>query len=509
MPLCERCPAPQRRTTRRRPVHRRSPPATGHVVDADRASPLTTAAIATTSSSTIRSPRIEAPKCLICAVRHAESHTPAANTRILSQLVTLRFARATSPPGYVGPRASRRSGHQRHRQPAATADPSDQRDPAGGAVGGGPCRRHHQLADHPQRLGGAGAFGLRDHRGAHPDPVQPGLSGLRRGHPGAAVRHPGPADHRQALDAARPPTPRPGCWPCWRCRSRGRGIAAPQWHFDLGDRLDTQLSQFLDDPRWIALLAAVLTVSGPWLSRRLRRYWWTLLLAFVPIHLVVSAVVPARSLLGLAVGWFVGALVVLGGRHPGAGGAARRRGPGAGPARLRRLRARGDPPARARPAGAGGDRPGQHRRRRAVRTQPAQRRRAEPAVAQAPVAHRRDRAAARLDAPRRRAPRADGHRDRRPRAVQHLVGDGERPGPRLDVVRPQARPRGTAERRGRPGGRRLAGPAHAAPASDLARRPVLRARSPCTTAACSSAASPTPSTGPPTPSCNPISPSCW
>ncbi len=90
----------------------------------------------------------------------------------------------------------------------------------------------------------------------------------------------------------------------------GNGIAAPQWHFDLSDRLDTQLSQFLDDPRWIALLAAVLTVSGPWLSRRLRRWWWTLLLAFVPIHLVVSAVVPARTLLGLAVGWFVGALVV-------------------------------------------------------------------------------------------------------------------------------------------------------------------------------------------------------
>ncbi|MDV3125322.1 flippase-like domain-containing protein [Mycobacterium sp. 21AC1] len=91
----------------------------------------------------------------------------------------------------------------------------------------------------------------------------------------------------------------------------GNGIAAPKWHFDLNDRLDSQLSQFLDDPRWIAMLAAVLTVSGPWLSRRLRRYWWTLLLAFVPIHLVVSAVVPARSLLGLAVGWFVGALVVL------------------------------------------------------------------------------------------------------------------------------------------------------------------------------------------------------
>ncbi len=91
----------------------------------------------------------------------------------------------------------------------------------------------------------------------------------------------------------------------------GNGIAAPRWHFDLSDRLDTLLSQILDDPRWIAMLAAVLTVSGPWVPARWRRWWWALLLAFVPIHLVVSAVVPARSLLGLAVGWFVGALVVL------------------------------------------------------------------------------------------------------------------------------------------------------------------------------------------------------
>jgi uncharacterized membrane protein YbhN (UPF0104 family) len=91
----------------------------------------------------------------------------------------------------------------------------------------------------------------------------------------------------------------------------GNGIAAPRWHFNLSDRLGTLLSQFLDDPRWIAMLAAVLTVSGPWLPARWRRWWWALLLAFVPIHLVVSAVVPARSLLGLAVGWFVGALVVL------------------------------------------------------------------------------------------------------------------------------------------------------------------------------------------------------
>lgn len=91
----------------------------------------------------------------------------------------------------------------------------------------------------------------------------------------------------------------------------GNGIAAPRWHFDLTGRLDTMLSQFLDDPRWIAMLAAVLTVSGPWLPARWRRWWWALLLAFVPIHLVVSAVVPARTLLGLAVGWLVGALVVL------------------------------------------------------------------------------------------------------------------------------------------------------------------------------------------------------
>jgi len=91
----------------------------------------------------------------------------------------------------------------------------------------------------------------------------------------------------------------------------GNGISAPRWHFNLDDRLHSLLSQFLDDPRWIAMLAAVLTVSGPWLPARWRRWWWALLLAFVPIHLVVSAVVPARSLLGLAVGWFVGALTVL------------------------------------------------------------------------------------------------------------------------------------------------------------------------------------------------------
>jgi len=41
-------------------------------------------------------------------------------------------------------------------------------------------------------------------------------------------------------------------------------IAAPRWHFEVSDRLSTLPAQLLDDPRWIAMLAAVLTVSGPW-----------------------------------------------------------------------------------------------------------------------------------------------------------------------------------------------------------------------------------------------------
>lgn len=91
----------------------------------------------------------------------------------------------------------------------------------------------------------------------------------------------------------------------------GTGLSAPQWHLQVPDRLDTFLSQFLDDPRWIAGLAAVLTVSSPWLPTRARRWMWFLLLAFAPIHLVVSTVVPARAMFGLAVGWLVGAVIVL------------------------------------------------------------------------------------------------------------------------------------------------------------------------------------------------------
>ncbi|MGC0362583.1 uncharacterized protein (TIRG00374 family) [Rhodococcus sp. 27YEA15] len=92
----------------------------------------------------------------------------------------------------------------------------------------------------------------------------------------------------------------------------GSGLSAPKWHLDVPERLDaTFLSQFLDDPRWIAMLAAVLTVAGPWLAPKWRRAWWTLLLLFAPIHLIVSAIVPARSMLGLAVGYLIGAIIVL------------------------------------------------------------------------------------------------------------------------------------------------------------------------------------------------------
>ncbi|WP_327142853.1 lysylphosphatidylglycerol synthase transmembrane domain-containing protein [Nocardia sp. NBC_01327] len=91
----------------------------------------------------------------------------------------------------------------------------------------------------------------------------------------------------------------------------GTGFTAPRWHLSEAQQVNTFLSQFLDDPRWIAMLAAGLTVSSPWLPPTWRRWWWTLLLAFVPIHLVVSLVVPARALLGLAVGWLVGAVIVL------------------------------------------------------------------------------------------------------------------------------------------------------------------------------------------------------
>ena len=258
----------------------------------------------------------------------------------------------------------------------------------------------------------------------------------------------------------------------------GRRLSAPQWHFDLSDRLRTVLSQFLDDPRWIGMLAAVLTVSGPWLPARWRHWWWTLLLAFIPIHLVVSAIVPARSLLGLAVGWFVGALVILVSGTPalevpldGAVRALGRRGfvvcgltvvrpAGAGPLMLS--------------ADIHGFRC--HRGDRDVRPASKQRRRAASAVGQAAAAPHRGRTLSGVHAPRRRASRADGHGRRRPGCRQHVDDRRRRARPGLDVVRAQARSRSPAEavRHVDPGDPGVGIAAKAARRSDLARRPARR-----------------------------------
>ena len=143
----------------------------------------------------------------------------------------------------------------------------------------------------------------------------------------------------------------------------GNGIAAPRWHFDLSDRLDTLLSQFLDDPRWIAMLAAVLTVSGPVAARALAA-------VVVDAAAGVRADPPRRQRGGarpLAAG--PGGRLVrrragrARGRHARPRGAARRRRPGAGPARIPGIGADGGAARRDRAAGAVGQvrRPGVRR----------------------------------------------------------------------------------------------------------------------------------------------------
>jgi len=52
----------------------------------------------------------------------------------------------------------------------------------------------------------------------------------------------------------------------------GTGISTPEWHLEVPDRFDSFLAQFLDDSRWIAMLAAVLTVSGPCTCRLCGRH---------------------------------------------------------------------------------------------------------------------------------------------------------------------------------------------------------------------------------------------
>ena len=88
-----------------------------------------------------------------------------------------------------------------------------------------------------------------------------------------------------------------------------------------------------------------------------RRWWWALLLAFVPIHLVRQRR-GARPLAAGAGGRLVRRRVGgAGRRHARPGGAARRGGAGAGPARIRRVRAHGGAAGRARAAGSARPRP--------------------------------------------------------------------------------------------------------------------------------------------------------
>jgi hypothetical protein len=290
----------------------------------------------------------------------------------------------------------------------------------------------------------------------------------------------------------------------------GQGITAPDWHFDLNERLSTTLSQFLDDPRWIAMLAAVLTVSGPWLPARWRRWWWALLLAFVPIHLVVSAVVPARSLLGLSVGWFVGALVVLVVGTPalevpldGAVRALSRRGFHVEGITVVRPAGRG--PLELLATGTAG----------------------EGAVIELYGPNQRSGGAIRqfwrwlvLRDSETGPLQTSMHRAVEHRALMTIaVGDLEaantttldpgRPGPRLDHVRPYPAA-GDAAGSGRAGGGRpgVERAGSAAPPSDRARRPARQPRSPSTTGMRCSAGSATPSTARRRSVCRPTSPSC-
>jgi undecaprenyl-diphosphatase len=64
----------------------------------------------------------------------------------------------------------------------------------------------------------------------------------------------------------------------------------------------------------VASLAAALTVTGPWISRRWYRLGWIVLLMMLPVRLLVGAGVPTGRVFALALGWAIGsaALVIFG-----------------------------------------------------------------------------------------------------------------------------------------------------------------------------------------------------
>lgn len=86
--------------------------------------------------------------------------------------------------------------------------------------------------------------------------------------------------------------------------------------------LPTAVTIDLWEPSSFATLAAALTVSGPWISRRWRRVGWTLLLLSVPLRILVGIDVPSGILFAIAGGWLIGSIVVLAfgspARNPGA-----------------------------------------------------------------------------------------------------------------------------------------------------------------------------------------------
>ena len=261
------------------------------------------------------------------------------------------------------------------------------------------------------------------------------------------------------------------------------------------------------------MLAAVLTVSGPWLPARWRRWWWALLLAFVPIHLVVSAVVPARSLLGLAVGWFVGALVVLVVGTPALEVPLDERRPRAGPTRFRGRRDHGGAPGRARTARPVGD---GRRNRIRPRSSRCTARTNAAAGRCASSGRSSDCAAAkpRPCRPRCAAPSNIARSWPSPSATSASPTPRRSPSPRSTGDGRSMRTRLPAESRStnarsdtrcRACGNRCA-------CCTTIRSPTVTCaarRSPSTTAPCASAASAAPSTAPPTPSSNPTSPNSW
>jgi glycosyltransferase 2 family protein len=89
------------------------------------------------------------------------------------------------------------------------------------------------------------------------------------------------------------------------------GARLPEPAGSLPDDLPSWFGGLSWEPSSVAALAAALTVSGPWMSRRWRRVAWFLLLLVAPMRFLLGVDVPTGLVFALAVGWLVGAAVVL------------------------------------------------------------------------------------------------------------------------------------------------------------------------------------------------------